>query len=150
MQNKSTSIVIIALLIIIAAALIVIALKKPKANFVETAKDDVSINQYSNSDSGWVASSNFNLKYPQGVQVYETKTPYAEIRFNYDGAVISWGGQNSECMEFNDYGVFKPGVSTLACLNGNQARIGLENPRNTISQKALDMFGEFVVKNNTR
>jgi len=97
----------------------------------------------------WSTSPVFSLQYPKGVEVYETKNPYVEVRFTYEGAVISWGGgADTFCMpDGNEYGIFQPGVTTIACVRGQTARIGVENVRNTISQKALTMFGDFVLKN---
>ncbi len=156
MQNKN-NVIIIVLLVIIAVAVIAIALKKPKVETItvssEVPVENTTVVQKEDSRSQelvWKNSTMFNLQYPQGVTVFETKTPYAEARFNYDGAVISWaGGVDTSCMpDGNEYGTFKPGISTVACIKGQTARIGLENVRNTISQKALDMFGEFVLRNN--
>jgi hypothetical protein len=101
----------------------------------------------------WLESQKFGLKYPKGVEWYEGYLvtdlgKFAEARFTYDGAIISWGGQNTSCMNDADqYKVFQYGVSTIACIKGLTAGIGLENVRDTISQKALNIFGDFVLKN---
>jgi len=115
--------------------------------------NNVASNLEEKNEEGWVKSPQFGLKIPSGVEVYEgdkdtpTYDKFAELSFKYDGAIISWGGKNTECMDNNQYGEFKYGVSTVACIAGLRAIIGLENVRDTISQKALNIFGDFVIKN---
>jgi hypothetical protein len=108
----------------------------------------------------WIKSSKFGLYYPQGFTVSESAylTPAQqeqgapesegapEFSATDGNAIISWGGHQSYCGQ-TQYGVFTKGVSVVTCLNGITTRIGVNNVRNTITQEELNLFGEFVLKN---
>jgi hypothetical protein len=121
---------------------------------------DYQPNQVSAQSITWIKSSKFGLYYPSSFTasefVYLTPAQeeqgaseslgVPEFSATNGNAVISWGGHQSGCGP-TQYGAFTKGVSVIACVKGMTARIGVENVRNKVTQSELNIFADFVQKN---
>ena len=173
-QNKNSIIIGMLAVLIILAAYIAFFKKgndATKNNEVVTPTGQTQTNQNPNgpdyqpnqapvSSVTWIKSSKFGLYYPQGFTVSESSylTPAQEeqgvsesqgapqFSATNGNAIISWGGHQSSCGP-TQYGFFTKGVSVIACIQGMTAGIGVNNVRNKITQEELNIFADFVQKN---
>ena len=93
----------------------------------------------------WNTSEMWGLFYPAGWTI-TTSENSPGFSFTNGNAVINYGGNQSACSQ-NQHGVFQYGVSVSTCLNGLYSNIGLINVRSVLSQTELNVFGDFVLKN---
>jgi len=112
----------------------------------------------------WLKSPKFNLYYQDNFNIIEYYADitgknvsemegvpflHAILKTNSDVG-ISWGGywnNNKTTCTSSDFGIFRYGVSNLACVKGYRASIGHFSARAVLSQEELNIFGDFVLKN---
>lgn len=144
----------------------------PLENFETSDYEQADLNENTNTSAQnsttsnltqtevWLKSPKFGLYYPSGFEVSEfyylnpvqteqgvpESQGLPEFRATNGNAIISWGGAQSGC-EPMEYGSFQSGVSTVTCLKGMRAQVGLENARGKLSNEEIKIFGDFVLKN---
>ena len=76
--------------------------------------------------------------------------PYFQVVFS-NNFYLRYGGiaSDSFCDSPNWFGDFTYGVSTVACVDGLKASITAESVQ-PLTSEAKKIFGDFVIKNNTR
>ncbi len=161
MQNIVQKVIVVFLgIIIVLLAILLLKQSRPtEINLLKQSQPAQIQQEGSNTsvqtvveNNDWKTSVKYGLTYPAGVEFSEGTTGQystAVAQFTYDGAIVTWGGGvDTACMtDGNEFGVFNAGTSTVACIKGQTARITAQNASATISQKALNLFGEFVLAN---
>lgn len=117
---------------------------------------------YSDKTTGsnsWITDSKigvtYNSKWQVTPELYQTPAqqengePLSIVGYRFtlpSGNTISWGGPQSGCIQ-NEIEKFKYGVSLLACVKGMKAHTGLSDVRLTLPKEDINLFGDFVLKN---
>ena len=79
--------------------------------------------------------------------IYEP-TGTALITFQYDNSLFIWGGYDGSCMpDGNQFPEFQYGKTTIFCVKGLVSRLDVINARDEYSQKALNLFSDFILAN---
>lgn len=117
----------------------------------------------SEKSTTWVKSPKFGLFYPKTMNIIEyaldkNGTPLEDGKpgsptfvatfGKNQGTIITWGGgNNSSCMDEDDFGEFKYGESSLFCLKGHKTWISHVSAGDTVTKEELNTFGDFILKN---
>jgi len=96
-------------------------------------------------DSNWTITPQ---RYGSPVMQAEGKTDLVGYSFGLlSDAIITWGGPQSSCSKDEPRYKFTYGESTMACIKGLSATIGIPSARETLSAEDKKTFGDFVLKN---
>ncbi len=112
------------------------------------------------TQSSMKVSPKFGLKYPAGAQISESYylTPgqtangvpenqgASQATITISNMVISWGSHQGACSP-DEFGSFRYGISTTACVKGMRAQAGVEDVRYALTQREISIFGDFVLAN---
>ncbi|MFA6515360.1 MAG: hypothetical protein WCT42_03815 [Candidatus Paceibacterota bacterium] len=117
-------------------------------------------------DGSWIVDSKIGLTYNSKWQVtpelYQTPAqkengePLSIVGYRFtlpSGNVINWGGHQEGCQRYEikaPFSKFQYGVSTLACVKGMKANLGLNDVRLTLPKEDINSFGDFVLKNQDK
>jgi hypothetical protein len=101
----------------------------------------------------------YNTKWQVTPELYRTPAqqengePLSIVGYRFtlpSGNTISYGGRQNGCTMSeaqNEALIFKYGISQSTCIKDMKAYLGLSNVRKTLPQEDINLFGDFVLRN---